>query len=131
MAGWTKVRDGLPDKSGTYMITRGEFVGCSFWSQKEGRFATKVEVTHWRPMPEPPGRESMAEQLSAAVTAIDARINKGEDDYLHLASTRAEGEQHLFYFSFWEGSRLAGDAEWCGSFGDAVLALGKLVEGIE
>ena len=57
---WIPVGERLPKKSGVYLCYwRGHTRECKYW-QQHGRFefnGRKMEVTHWMPLPEPPGKE--------------------------------------------------------------------------
>jgi len=63
MKGWISVKDGLPDKSGYYLIAsknpyrgRQNGVDVSYYQHKAQNWKATYnpDVTHWQPSPKPP-----------------------------------------------------------------------------
>jgi Protein of unknown function (DUF551) len=63
---WISVKDRLPDKDCSALVTDGRRVTLTGWTQSDGwaldredkAFGTTAEtLTHWMPLPEPPAHE--------------------------------------------------------------------------
>ena len=58
MMEWIKVTDGLPEKTGRYIVyTKNEinkFICMPVFFHKAQLWDIESEITHWMPLPEPP-----------------------------------------------------------------------------
>lgn len=57
---WIRVEDALPEESGGYLTSDGDFVGSDYYDPENGWPCPLDEsdawrVTHWKPWPKPPG----------------------------------------------------------------------------
>lgn len=67
MAEWISVRDRLPEETGYYLIVcdspyrgRKDGINLSFYQHraKNWKATNNLHVTHWMPLPEPPGEDA-------------------------------------------------------------------------
>ncbi len=54
-AGWRRVEDKLPTKENRYLVYCDGFVETAFWYDDDDAEWSKDNVTHWMPLPAPPG----------------------------------------------------------------------------
>ena len=70
MSNWISVKDGLPEKNMDVLIYRGvhignlinvyTYLGNNEWEDEYGYWSRTDDegITHWMPLPEPPGEEN-------------------------------------------------------------------------
>lgn len=71
MSKWISVNERLPDCDGSYIVATSRGAVCTtHWWTKAHRWSGRLGVTHWMPLPEPPGEMTVFDQLTESPEAL-------------------------------------------------------------
>lgn len=71
MSKWISVDERLPDCDGSYIVATSKGAVCTaHWWTKGHRWSGRLRVTHWMPLPKPPGEMTVFDRLTESPEAL-------------------------------------------------------------